>query len=140
MAWSGDRALVRGLMLVLGGLLVVACGGAAAPTPAPSAKAKVAATLPPGDAARGMQLFTQNCVVCHGEGGRGVPGLGRDMTNSAFIKGQTDPQLVDFLRKGRLASDPANTTKVDMPPRGGNPTITDAQLADIVAHLRTLQR
>jgi disulfide bond formation protein DsbB len=62
------------------------------------------------------------------------------MTTSAFVKSQTDAQLVAFIKQGRPANDPANTTRVEMPPRGGIPTLTDAQLADIVAFLRTLQR
>lgn len=48
------------------------------------------------------------------------------MTTSEFIKSQSDAQLVEFIKKGRPASDPANTTKVDMPPKGGNPALTDA--------------
>jgi disulfide bond formation protein DsbB len=44
------------------------------------------------------------------------------------------------LKKGRPASDPANTTKVDMPPKGGNPALTDQDLADIVTYVRSLQK
>src|SRR5690606_31984637 len=35
--------------------------------------------------------------------------------------------------------DPANTTGMLMPPRGGNPDLTDTQVADIVTYLRGLQ-
>jgi disulfide bond formation protein DsbB len=69
-----------------------------------------------------------------------LPGLGKDMTTSTFVKDQTDSQLVEFVKKGRPATDPANTTKVDMPPKGGNQAMTDAQLEDVIAYLRTLQR
>jgi disulfide bond formation protein DsbB len=62
------------------------------------------------------------------------------MTTSAFIKSQSDAQLLDFVKKGRPVSDPANTTKVDMPPKGGNPALTDAQLLDIIAYIRSVQR
>ncbi|WP_448601203.1 hypothetical protein [Thermoflexus hugenholtzii] len=44
---------------------------------------------------------------------------------------------MEFIKKGRPATDPANTTGVDMPPKGGNPALTDQDLADIIAFLRT---
>lgn len=124
-----------------------ACAGApaAAPTggsgqskPAAQASPKAAQAGGAGDAARGAPLYVSSCSACHGPDAKGVPNLGKPLAGSAFVKGQTDAQLVDFTKRGRPASDPANTTKIDMPPKGGNPALTDAQLADIVAHLRTL--
>lgn len=124
--------------LTLAVALSFACSGGAAPAqPAAPAPAKAAAA---GSPARGKELFTQSCAACHGPEGKGLPGLGKDMTTSAFVKGQTDAQLLDFIKQGRPASDPANTTKVDMPPKGANPALTDAQLLDIIALIRTLQR
>ena len=116
--------------------LVTACTGGAGARPAGGAAVAKSA----GDPAKGQALFVQTCSACHGPDAKGLPGLGKDMTTSAFIKGQTDPQLVDFVKKGRPASDPANTTKVDMPPKGGNPAMTDAQIGDVVAYIRSLQR
>ena len=136
---------VAGLALVLG----TACGGgggttgAAKPTAAPAAKsdAKPAGgQVAAGDVTRGKTLFTQSCASCHGADAKGLPGLGKDMTTSEFIKSQSDAQLLAFIKQGRPASDPANTTKVDMPPKGGNPALTDAQIMDIIAYLRTLQQ
>jgi mono/diheme cytochrome c family protein len=116
-------------------LLATACSGGAAARPVGGVAAKST-----GDPAKGKELFTQSCIACHGPDARGLPELGKDMTTSAFIKDKSDAQLVDFVKKGRPASDPANTTRVDMPAKGGNPTITDVQLGDIVAYVRTLQR
>jgi disulfide bond formation protein DsbB len=45
---------------------------------------------------------------------------------------------VDFNKPGRPATDPLNPTGVDMPPRGGNPALTDDDLVDIVAFLRSI--
>ena len=39
---------------------------------------------------------------------------------------------------GRPADDPANTTGVAMLPKGGNPSLTDADLTDIVHFLKSL--
>lgn len=126
----GNRIAVLIVALGLSASLVTACAGRGGAAVAKSA----------GDPTRGKALFAQTCAACHGPDAKGLPGLGKDMTTSAFIKSQTDPQLVEFIKKGRPATDPANTTKVDMPPKGGNPAMTDAQLADVVAYIRTLQK
>ncbi|MER3514081.1 MAG: hypothetical protein C4310_06580 [Chloroflexota bacterium] len=80
------------------------------------------------------------CAACHGTDAKGLPGLGKDLTASQFVKSQTDEQLVEFIKKGRDTSDPANTTGVAMPPKGGDPSLTDDQLRAIVAYIRTLQK
>ena len=50
----------------------------------------------------------------------------------------SDQELLDFIKTGRPISHPDNTTGVDMPPKGGNPALTDEQLTDIIAYIRTL--
>ncbi|MER3467092.1 MAG: hypothetical protein C4312_00305, partial [Thermoflexus sp.] len=90
-----------------------------------------------GDPAKGKELFAGTCASCHGPDAKGIPGLGKDLTTSAFVRQQTDAQLLEFIKKGRPATDPANTTGVDMPPKGGNPALTDQDLADIIAFIRT---
>ena len=131
------------LLLLLAMLTISACGGKSEdeePTAAPAAtEAPAAATsLPAGDAAKGEQLYGTVCVACHGPGGIGVQGLGKDMTNSEFIAGLSDAELLEFIKVGRPADDPLNTTGVLMPPKGGNPALTDAQLIDIVAYMRSI--
>ena len=132
----GNRIAVLIVALGLSVSLVTACAGGAGARPA----AGVAVAKSAGDPTKGKALFAQTCAACHGPDGKGLPGLGKDMTTSAFIKSQTDPQLVEFVKKGRPSTDPANTTKVDMPPKGGNPAMTDAQIGDVVAYIRTLQK
>jgi disulfide bond formation protein DsbB len=111
------------------GVLLAACGSSGpAPTPTPF-----------GDPVAGRQAFLATCVACHGQDAKGVTGLGKDLTTSEFLRTQTNEQMLAFLIAGRPASDPLNTTGVDMPPRGGNPVFTDADLQNIVAYLRTLQ-
>ncbi|NUQ36546.1 MAG: cytochrome c [Caldilineales bacterium] len=136
------KAIVVLFVLLLAALLVTACGGGntapAAPTSAPAAP--TAAPLPAGDVAKGTELYNQVCVACHGPGGIGVQGLGKDMTTSTFIAGLSDAELLEFVKKGRSVSDPLNTTGVDMPPKGGNPALTDAQLIDIIAYMRSIHK
>lgn len=93
-----------------------------------------------GDAANGKKLFTSSCSSCHGPDAKGLPGLGKDLVTSQFVASQTDPELLAFIKKGRPASDPANTTQVDMPPKGGNPALTDANLDDIIAYIRSIHQ
>ena len=127
------------VVLILAVLTIAACGGGGEDKASESA-AESAATLPPGDAANGEKLFNQTCQACHGAGGIGIEGLGKDMTTSEFISGQSDAELLAFIKKGRPSGDSMNTTGVDMPPKGGNPALTDEQIMDIIAYIRTLQK
>ncbi len=124
-------------LLVVGAILIVACGSSA---PAASGGGAGAPAKMKGDADAGKTKFGSTCVSCHGADAKGIPGLGKDMTISTFIKGTSDDDLVIFVTKGRPASDKANTTGVDMPPKGGNPAFTEKDLYDIVAFIRTLNK
>ena len=91
-----------------------------------------------GDAVHGEELFNQVCIACHGEGGVGIEGLGKPFTTSTFIPEQSDQELLDFIKTGRPVGHPDNTTGVDMPPKGGNPALTDEDILDIIAYIRDL--
>jgi disulfide bond formation protein DsbB len=125
------RIPVLTLVLLLT-LAFSACGGNSEPEQAAVPTAK-------GDAAKGQELFLA-CSACHGPKGEGVPGLGKDLTQSEFIASKTDAELVEFIKVGRPASDALNTTGVDMPPKGGNPALNEDNLYDIVAYIHTLQK
>ena len=129
--------------LVAVAMLLSACGGGAqtksAAAPSLPSDAQKYANLK-GDSAKGKDKFLATCTACHGPDGKGLPGLGKDLTISPFAKGLSDPELILFITKGRPATDPANTTKVEMPPKGNNPALSDQDLADIVAFIRTLEK
>ncbi len=91
-----------------------------------------------GDAINGEALYNAGCVACHGPNGEGIEGLGKPWVGSEFINGSSDDELVAFLQVGRPSDDPLNTTGIAMLPRGGNPSLTDADLADLVAYMRVL--
>jgi cytochrome c len=133
----------RKLWLVVIGLLLlalVACGGGDDAASSDSGSSSTDSTALEGDASHGEELFNQTCIACHGPGGIGIENLGKDMTTSEFISSQSDSELLDFIKVGRPIGDPANTTGVDMPPKGGNPAFSDSDLADIIAYIRTLQK
>jgi len=91
------------------------------------------------DAHPGYQLYISSCAACHGDGAEGVEGIGLPLTTSGFVRGESDDDLVKFIKMGRPIWDANNTTGIDMPPKGGNPAITDDQLQQIVEYLRALQ-
>ncbi len=114
-------------------------------TPTPGATTSTAATSSPapvalaaGDAAKGKATYDGTCTACHGPDGKGVEGLGKPLVGSAMLA-MKDEDLVAFIVKGRPPTDTANTTGIDMPPRGGNPALTDQDLANVVAYMRTLK-
>jgi mono/diheme cytochrome c family protein len=91
------------------------------------------------DAEFGQLLYSSNCTACHGTRGHGMPRQGANLRTSKFIAEHTDEQLVAFLRQGRTPADPTSIMGMLMPPRGGNRTLDDPALADIVAFLREVQ-
>ena len=107
-------------------LLVAACGGGGGGEAVSE------------EVAQGHKLFKQTCATCHGPNGEGMPRLGKNLNDNQFTKSMSDAELVQFLKEGRPATHPDNTRGVDMPPKGGNPAITDEDLALIVAYLRTI--
>jgi mono/diheme cytochrome c family protein len=129
------------LLVIIGMLSLVgaACGGGdddAATGADDGATATTAVST--ASAADGQALYDATCTACHGEGGVGIEGLGLPLIANQFISGMDDGAVIEFIKVGRDAADPANTTGVAMPAKGGNPALSDADLASIVAYLRTL--
>lgn len=93
-----------------------------------------------GNTADGETYFDQTCAACHGMDAKGLPQLGKDLTTSKFVAGKTNAELLAFIKQGRLPNDPLNTTGVAMPPKGGNPALTDQQLIDIISYLRQIHK
>ncbi len=113
------------LVLALG-LLVAACGSSGP-------------QYSPEVIAEGQVVFEGTCSACHGPDAKGLPNLGKDMTSSEFIRENSDEEMLAFVKQGRPPGDPLNTTGVDMPPKGGNPALTDDQILSVIAYIRTLQ-
>jgi len=86
--------------------------------------------------ALGKKLFSADCSVCHGVDAKGLPNLGPSLLNSSIIQEQAEADALAFIRKGRPASDPANTTGMTMPPSGAHPELSDEDILAIVAYLR----
>jgi mono/diheme cytochrome c family protein len=120
------------ILLLILALTLTACAGS-------SASAKEL-TPPAGDPAAGRLLFTTTCAACHGPAAQGLPGLGKNLIASDFVAGLTDQELVEFIKVGRAAGDPLNTTGVAMPAQGGQAALTEQELYDIAAYIRSAQQ
>lgn len=96
--------------------------------------------LDPAKVAAGETIFQTTCAACHGFNAQGITGLGKTMIGSTFINGLTDDELLAFLNEGRDVSDPLNTTGVTMPAKGGNPALTDNDLYNVIAYIRSLNQ
>lgn len=128
-AWR-PASLLLGLAVLA--FALAGCGGGS------SAPPRVGADAPP-EVVLGQELVDQSCTACHGKDYTGVSGLGISFVDDAYIQEHTDAELVAFIKEGRLNDAPDNVTGVAMPPYGGNPRLTDDDLAAIAAFLRTLQ-
>ena len=122
------RLLLMTLLLSSVGL-ATACGGKGSGAPAAS----------PETIALGNQQFLATCATCHGKDANGLPKQGKSLLMNPFIMEKSDDELATFVKTGRQAGDALNTTGVAMPPKGGNPALTDDDVKAIVAYLRTLQ-
>lgn len=106
-------------------------------TPTPASVALAAAGYDSQTVADGRTLYLASCSACHGPDARGVIGLGKNLLESEFVDGLTDEELREFIKVGRGINDPLNTTGMVMPPKGTNPALTDPQIHQIIAFIRT---
>ncbi len=89
------------------------------------------ATFNPGTPTNpGAQTFTQSCQGCHA-----VQGQDHVNIRASWVLGKSNEQIADFIKKGRTVTDAENFSKLAMPPYGGQPFLTDAQLLDLARHV-----
>jgi len=124
---SHDAMALTLIMLLTVLTVAVGCGGGGGGDSTADAGVKA-----------GKAIFDRICATCHGKDANGLPKLGKGLRSNEFTQSQSDGELVEFMKKGRPATHPLNTTGVDMPPKGGDPTISDEDLQNVVAFLRTL--
>ena len=86
----------------------------------------------------GHDAFMASCSACHGANGEGMEGLGKPLDESPFVDSKTDKELMTFIKSGRPIWDAENTTGIDMPPKGGNPALSDDEIETIISYIRTL--
>ncbi len=92
------------------------------------------------DLAAGKAKYDQNCVVCHGAGGKGDGAASaslnpkpRNFTDQAYMSKKTDAQLSAIIKNGGAA----NGLSAMMAPFGS--MLSDTDIANVVAYIRTLK-
>ncbi|MFK7601241.1 c-type cytochrome [Deinococcus sp. SM5_A1] len=103
----------------------VAAGGTADAAPTPNAAE--------GNAQAGTEIFAGNCAGCHGAGGGG--GIGANLLTSDGPKGWTLAQFTTTLREGKI---PTGRELSAVMPRFSDAQLSDTQIADVLAHIKTL--
>lgn len=132
--------------LATASLLLAACGGGGDQTTqnstatAPQKQEPAANQQIAGDPEKGEEYYKQYCSTCHGMDAKGVEGLGKNLVQSEFIAASSDEELIQFILDGRAADDPQNTTGIPMPPKGGNPALSEEQIVHIVEYFRELNK
>lgn len=122
---------LRLLMAVPLAMLLVACGGqdgtsqAAETDPAARAAVDPPATSPSlYDLQRGEMIFSTQCLRCHGEGLYEAPRLGNAADWEVRVR-QPLATLIEHAIDGHGG----------MPPKGGFPALSDAEVGDAVAYV-----
>jgi mono/diheme cytochrome c family protein len=88
-----------------------------------------------GNPSSGEKLFTLACGKCHGRKRDGSLALRVDVLTNDLAAKEANQELFEIIRTGRNAAG----TRL-MPPRGGNSALTDEDLYDIVAFIRSLDQ
>ena len=131
------KSLMLTILILALSFLLVACGGGESESPSGGSDSQSSSA--DGDAVAGESLYQGTCSACHGPDAKGLPALGKDLTTSEFAQKSSDQELLDFVKVGRPVDHPENTQGIDMPPKGGNPALSDEDILNIIAYLRTLE-
>ena len=80
----------------------------------------------------GADVYNQSCIACHGANGKGtVPGA-PDLTQANGRLSQSDEVLLDHMTQGFQSPG----SPMAMPPKGGNNTLTNADLQAVLIYMR----
>jgi cytochrome c5 len=80
----------------------------------------------------GKAIYEKACVACHGTDGKGAfPGVS-DFTSNSGPLSKSDDLLLRHITNGFQS--PASP--VAMPPKGGNPDLSEADIAAVLKHIR----
>lgn len=123
------------VLVALLALTLAACGDGGT-----ADEGDTATTAPPaagaGDPIAGADVYKGTCSACHGADLAGIDGIGLPLAPSDFVTSMSEQDLADYIAKGRPIDDPANVLGLDMPPKGGNPSLSDQDMLDVSAYIQ----
>ncbi len=90
------------------------------------------AAILPGDAKRGAEIYSQRCVMCHGESGDGNNGMAANFREEWYRFTKTDEELAKSIRNGFQSTGGRSYAAGAMPPQ----MLSDRDLEDVIAYLR----
>jgi mono/diheme cytochrome c family protein len=124
-------------------VLLLAAGACARRSSQPLPKAALAGppATPPYELRLGREAFQHYCQTCHGETGAGdgfnafnLDPRPRDISDPAFQKKKTDPELSDAIQRGGAGVG----LSALMPPWGR--TLSRAEIDHLVLYIRSLRK
>jgi cytochrome c5 len=81
----------------------------------------------------GEKVYGQTCIACHGANGKGaIPGVS-DFTKADGPLAKSDDTLFVSIRDGLVTPG----KPLSMPPKGGNPSLTDDEIQAVLEYLRS---
>lgn len=84
------------------------------------------------DVIRGKAVYEGSCIACHGADGTGsLPGV-PDLTAPGGALAKSDAVLMDHVIDGFQGPG----TPMAMPPKGGDPALTEQDVRDVLAYMR----
>src|SRR2546421_11939616 len=128
--------VTRGLLLAIGipvfvVLTAMTTMADSSPSPSASGSAATGSTALPGDPTKGATLYAQNCATCHGAALEG--GIGPALNPIEKLPGVSNPLDPAYLI-GVITNGKTDNGKI-MPPKGGNPNLTDQDVKDLAAFI-----
>lgn len=86
-------------------------------------------------ASEAERIYLNICVVCHGDDGSGnMPGV-PDLADSDSLFSDSEEEIM-----ARMKSGIQKPGSIAMPPKGGDPGLTDEQLRSLLRYVRKLVR
>ena len=113
-------------------------GGEPVLAPAASTNTIPAAVIPSataaavGNSVNGGRIYGETCVACHGQNGKGALAGIPDFTVANGRLAKPDAVLLRNMINGFQTPG----SPMPMPARGGNPDLTDQEMADVLAYMR----
>jgi mono/diheme cytochrome c family protein len=90
------------------------------------------------DTEAGQRMYDEVCAPCHGQDATGIAGIDVNLRRSKFVGGATMEQLAVFLIYGLGINNPFNITEIRMPPRGGRDELTNQDMLNMAAYLKSI--